>query len=190
MASLLQEAKDVEREIVLVHAEGKNHKIEYHRDEFLREAQTMKLLRELQTIYPITLDPRKGYLIRNLRLPVDIYTTAVPEQEVSAALGFCCHLVYMIAKYLTISLRYRLFCNSSRSAVQLDEATFYPLFMARSVDREQVDQGLSLLGDDVNCILMSHGIQFTPKSHVLARLKRVYDHIIEGELPLSENGMV
>jgi hypothetical protein len=145
----------------------------------------MKLLRELQTVYPITMgDLRKGYLIRNLRLPVDIYTTTVPEEEISAALGFCCHLVFMISKYLSISMRYRLFCNSSRSAIQLDGSTFLPLFSARSVEREHLDHAMGLLGANVDCILMSLGIEYTPKSHILARLKRVYDQIIEGEIPL------
>lgn len=187
---MLQDANDIEGQIQLIAAETKKQTAELNKDIFLAEAQHMKLLRELQTVYPITLDPKKGYLIRDLRLPVDIYTTAVPEEEISAALGFCCHLVFMISKYLSISLRYRLFCNSSRSAVQLDVNTFLPLFAARSVEREHLDHAMSLLGANVDCILMTHGIEFTPKSHILARLQRVYDQIIQGEIPLLENGIL
>jgi len=186
---MLKEANDIEEQIQLVAAETKQQASELHRDVFRKEAQHMKLLRELRTVYPIILDPKKGYLIRDLRLPVDIYTTTVPEEEISAALGFCCHLVFMMAKYLSISLRYRLFCNSSRSAVQLDANTFLPLFTSRSVDREHMDRAMGLLGADVDCILMTHGIEFTPKSHILARIQRVYDHIIQGEIPLHENGL-
>lgn len=182
---MLQEANDLERHIQLVETETKVQMIEFRKDEFRKEAQHMKLLRELQTVYPITMDPRKGYLIRNLRLPVDIYTTTVPEEEIAAALGFCCHLVFMMSKYLSISLRYRLFCNSSRSAVQLDANTFLPLFTARSVEREHLERAMGLLGANVDCILVTLGIEFTPKSHILARLKRVYDQIIAGEIPLG-----
>lgn len=184
MAAVLREAKDMEQHITLVRAETKNLQLEVQKDEFLREAQQMKLLRELQTIYPITLDSQKGYLIRNLRLPVDIITTAVPEEEISAALGYCCHLMFMIAKYLGIGLRYRLFCNSSRSAIQYDAVTFLPLFVSRSnnIEREQVDRGMALLGANADCILMTHGIEFTPKSHILARLKRVFDHMVRGQI--------
>ena len=186
MASLLQEAKEVERHIHLVQTATKKQTIEFRKDEFRKEAQHMKLLRELRSVYPISMgDARKGYLIRNLRLPVDIYTTTVPEDEISAALGFCCHLVFMMSKYLSVSLRYRLFCNSSRSAIHLDGNTFLPLFTSRSVEREHLDRAMGLLGANVDCLLMSLGIDFTPNSHILARLKRVYDQIIDGEIPLG-----
>ena len=148
----------------------------------------MKLVRELRTIYPILLDSQKGFLIRGLRLPVDILTTAVPEDEISAALGFCCHLVFMLAKYLSISMRYRIFCNSSRSAIQSNGTSFLPLFLARSVEREHLEQGMWLLGENIDCMLITLGIEFTPGSHILGKLKRVYDHITEGEIALNDNG--
>lgn len=200
----------MERHIQLLRAETKNQELAEHRDLFQREAQQMKLLRELETIYPITLDSKKGYMIRNLRLPVDIYTTGVPEDEVSAALGFCCHLIAMLSKYLICPLRYKLVCNSSRSAIQLGEssilagsdsssagrsngqdsagaslanANIRPLFMARSVEREQLDQGLKALGANVDGMLISHGITFTPNSHILARVQRIFDHVLKGEIP-------
>lgn len=189
LMSMLQEAKELEQHITIVTKETEEQKIEFVKDTFRKEAQQMKLLRELQMVYPICLDPKKGFLIRDLRLPVDIYTTTVPEEEISAALGFCCHLIFMTSKYLTVPLRYRLFCNSSRSAIQLDANTFLPLFTARSVEREHLDRAMELLGTNTDCILMTLGIDYTPKSHILSRLKRVFDHIIEGEIPLLDNGI-
>jgi hypothetical protein len=191
---MLQQAKSVKEDIRLVRAELKHQAVLLRRDEFLREAQCIRLLRELQTIYPITLDSQKGYLIRDLRLPVDIYTTMVPEEEISAALGFACHLLFMFSKYLSVNLRHRVFCNSSRSAIQQDGGTaiVYPLFMARNVEREQLERGLTLMGANVDCILMTYRMEYTPKSHILARLKRIYDHVIEGNAPLGivDKGMV
>jgi hypothetical protein len=182
----LQQAKTVEQDTRLVRADMKQQKIQLHRDRFLMDAQCVKLLKELRTIYPLTLDPQKGYLIRELRLPVDIYTTSVPEEEMSAALGFTCHLVYMVSKYLSVPLRHRIYCNSSRSVIQHD-GILYPLFSARHVEREQLERGLALLGADVDCILITYRIGFTPKSHILARLTRLFDGIVEGEE--KENGM-
>jgi Vacuolar sorting 38 and autophagy-related subunit 14 len=184
----VEEAKAIDAQIQLVHEETQRQASELLREEFRKEAQHLKLVRELKRIYPITLDSQKGFLIRGLRFPVDILATAVPEDEVSAALGFCCHLVFMLAKYLSISLRYRIFCNSSRSAIQSDGTIFFPLFVARSVEHEHLETAMNLLGENVDCMLMTLGIEFTPKSHTLARLKRVYDHIIEGEISLMENG--
>jgi hypothetical protein len=179
LETLLQQAKTVEQDIRLVRTETKQQEIQLHRDRFLTDAQRVKLLKELRTIYPLTLDPQKGYLIRELRLPVDIYTTSVPEDEMSAALGYACHLVFMVSKYLSVPLRHRIYCNSSRSVIQHDGILF-PLFLARHVEREQLERALALLGADVDCILMTYQIGFTPKSHILARLKRLFDHIVEG----------
>jgi hypothetical protein len=68
----------------------------------------------------------------------------------------------MIAKYLNIPLRHRIICNSSRSAIQQDGSGVLPLFLGRlnvkSLEREQVDKGLRLLGLNVNCILMHVGL--------------------------------
>jgi hypothetical protein len=190
LAALVEEARGIEEDIRLVRAESKKQTVQLSHDQFLREAQCIKLVRELRTIYPITLDSQKGYLIRNLRLPVDIYTTMVPEEEISAALGFCSHLIFLMSKYLSVQLRYRIFCNSSRSAIQQDGAALYPLFTARSIEREQLDRGLTLLGANVDCILMTNHIDYTPKSHILARLKRIYDDIIDGDAPTVEKGIV
>jgi hypothetical protein len=206
---MLQQAKRVKDDIRLIGAELKHQTVLLRRDEFLQEAQCIKLLRELQTIYPITLDAQKGYLIRDLRcLPanMDIYTTmTIPEDELSAALGFAGHLIFLLSKYLSVPLRHRVFCNSSRSAIQQDGgsngsttttgtnnamAIVYPLFMARTVEREQLERGLTLLGANVDCILMTYRMEYTPKSHILARLKRIYDHVvIEGNANANANAL-
>jgi hypothetical protein len=153
------------------------------RDEFLREAQCIKLLQELQTIYPIksVSEADQQYLIRGLKLSFDINnTTVVPEEELSAALGFACHLVVMLSKYLSVQLRYSVFCNSSRSAIK-DGTVVFPLFLARAVEREQLGRGMKLLDANVDSILKTRGIAYTAESHMLSKLKRVFDQVIEGE---------
>ena len=209
LAALMLQVQEVQQDVLLVETELYNQSIDLQRDEFLKEAQSIKLLRDLKAVYPITLDSvaspspttlsiigggntpsrgkGEGYLIRGLRLPVDIYTTHVPEEEINASLGYTAHLVFMIAKYLTIQLRHRIFCNSSRSAIQQDGVGIFPLFLgrmvARSLEREQVDRGARLLGDNVNCILMHLNLPVSlQQMHILARLQAILEHVATGKI--------
>jgi hypothetical protein len=138
----------------------------------------VKLLKELRVIYPIQCMSEHRYFIRGLELPSDLHNGDVSEDEVSAALGFVCHSLVMISKYLSIPLRYRIICNSSRSAVQDDEVDILPLFQARVVEASQLDRGMTLLELNVECILKNRGICCAEKSNILAKIKRIYDKII------------
>jgi hypothetical protein len=209
MLGLMKEVQVVERDICRVKIELNKQSLKWEREEFLKGAQSIKLFRDLRDIYPITLDSiaaqsssfnntlytsttgtgGKGYLIRGLRLPVDIYTTGILEEEVNASLGYCAHLIFMVAKYLTIQLRHRIFCNGSRSAIELDGVGVFPLFLgrlaARALEREQVDRGARLLGTNVDCILMHLNLLPSSSSclqqyHILARLQIIQNFVAEG----------
>jgi hypothetical protein len=178
LSTLLQEAKDLEHEIGLVRNETTSQIEQLLREEFSKQAQCIKLLRELSTIYPIS-QKDDQYTIRGLALPSDAYATSISEEEVSAALGFVCHLVVMMSKYMSIQLRHRLYANSSRSAVAQDGGThIYPLFTARVVEQEQFKRGLALLDANVDCMVQTRGIECAPNAHLLARLQKIYDHVV------------
>jgi Vacuolar sorting 38 and autophagy-related subunit 14 len=140
---------------------------------------------------------------------------AISEDDLSAALGYLCHIVFMLSKYLAIPLRYRLICNSSRSAVQDEDchsdaaggslpfsslpastgssssssgatsgnknALLFPLFQARPIEREQVEHGVMLLERNVECLCKTRGIRFDPHSHVLAKVNRIFECIVDGK---------
>jgi hypothetical protein len=154
--------------------------LEARRVEFLLQAQRIKLFRELRTIFPVTVSVDQRYLIVGLEIPSDLYVGTVSEEEVSAALGYLAHLVAMMSKYLAVPLRYRLHCNSSRSAIQDDRAAAFPLFQGRTVERGQLEYGVRLLGRNVQCICRNKGIRLPAKAHVLAKVKRVYEYVIDG----------
>jgi hypothetical protein len=156
--------------------------LEARRVEFLLQAQRVKLFRELRTVFPVTVSLDQRYLIIGLEIPAhsDLYAGRVSEEEISAALGYLAHLVAMMSKYLAVQLRYRLHCNSSRSAIQDDRAAAFPLFQGRTVEREQLEHGVRLLDRNVECICRSKGIRLPAKAHVLAKVKRVYEYIIDG----------
>ncbi|KAL7566284.1 hypothetical protein ACA910_013613 [Epithemia clementina (nom. ined.)] len=100
--------------------------------------------------------------------PGSLFSSAT-DDELSAVLGALSHVVLLLAKYLGVPLRYRIFSNSSRSAIQDDRGIIHPLFLARPVEREQVAQGLVLLDRNVTCIAQSRGVllQRTPTQHLL-----------------------
>lgn len=154
--------------------------LEARRVEFQLQAQRIKLFRELVTIFPVTVSLDQRYLIVGLEIPLDLYAGTVSEEEVSASLGYLAHLVAMMSKYLAVQLRYRLHCNSSRSAIQDERAAAFPLFQGRTVERAQLEYGVRLLDRNVECICRSKGIRLPPKAHVLAKVKRVYEFVIDG----------
>jgi len=131
-------------------------------------------------MYPIRCQAEETWFIRGQEIPNDLHSGSVSEEEISAALGFLCHSIVMIGKYLSIALRYRIVCNSSRSAVQEDATTILPLFQARMVERDELDRAITLLHRDVACILKTRGILYSEDSHILCKVKRIYDSIVDG----------
>ena len=147
---------------------------------FLLDGQRVKLLKELRTIYPIQCQSEQRFCIRGLEVPSDLHDGTVTEDEISAALGFLCHTLVMISKYLAVSLRYRIVCNSSRSAVQQDPVTILPLFQARAVEKEQLDRAVALLHRNAECILKTRGIRYEENSHILSKIDQIYDSFVDG----------
>ena len=142
----------------------------------LLEVRRAKVLRDLRQIYPIQRLPDSVYTIGGLHLPSDLNNPNVPDAVVSTALGYVCHLVYMCSKYLRAPLRYRLFCNSSRSAVQDDGVAVYPLFRERVVEQEQFDRACTLLSRNVECLLCVRCI-IVPnnRSHILEKVNLLFE---------------
>ncbi len=151
------------------------------------QTQQIRLVRELQQIYPITVyvggpgDARHRFRVRDLDFPATFQDMLMaPEDELSAVLGYTCHLVHMISKYLSVQLRYRLICHNSRSGIQDDRALLYPLFYGRNVDREQFERGFTLLQRNVDCVCRERDLVVAPKIHILGKLKRILEHVVDG----------
>lgn len=144
------------------------------------EGQQIKLLKQLRAIYPIQCLPEQHYFIRGIELPSDLHVGLVTEDEISAALGYICHSLVMLSKYLSIPLRYRIVCNSSRSAIQEDGATILPLFQSRVVERHFLDRGMVLLDRNVETLAKSRNVKCGATAHILAKMKRLYDKVVDG----------
>jgi len=211
LKDLVKDIQTVESDIAKVQTELGKQSTKQEKEELLKESQSFKLIRDLRDIYPIAQDSAQyssngliqstrqaenavsntSFLIRGLRLPTDIYTTTISEEEVNTALGYCAHLVFMVAKYLAIPLRYRIFCNGSRSAIELDAVGIFPLFLgrlaARALEREQVDRGARLLGTNVDCILGHLDLDLSPSTHMLEKLQTILKFAAEGKRTLSKD---
>lgn len=131
-------------------------------------------------IYSIRCQAEETWVIRGQEIPNDLYSGGASEEEVYAALGFLCHSIVMFSKYLSVALPYRIVCSSSRSAIQQDATTILPLFQARMVERGELDRVMVILERNVACVLKSRGIPYSEDAHMLCKVNRSYDNIIDG----------
>jgi len=138
----------------------------------------VKLLAELQQIYPIVYKVGERYEIAGAELPIDIFGGEISEDETSAALGFLAHSLVMMSKYLSIPLRYRIVCNSSRSAIQEEGRNILPLFLARNCERQPLEHGLVLLHRNVDCIAKSRGLECRG-NHILVKVQAIYQKVLK-----------
>jgi len=173
---LAQETKHIKVEIEMMNQDAFQQEHLLNEALIFLEVRRAKALRDLRQIYPIQCLPDNVYTIGGLHLPSDLNNPNVPDAAVSTALGYVCHLVYMCSKYLCAPLRYRLFCNSSRSAVQDDGVAVYPLFRERVVEREQFDRACTLLSRNVECLLRGRCIVVpNNRSHILDKVNRLFE---------------
>ena len=146
---------------------------------FLLEAQRIRLFCDLQAVYPITQELNQQYRIRGLLLHCNL-STGTPDDELSAAVGHLAHLVSMMAKFLHVQLRYLISFQASSSCIQDDRGQIFPLFTGRSVDKNLFETGFSLLGRNVDFLCETRSIKIAHKLHVLAKIKRIYECVIDG----------
>eukprot|EP00598_Pedospumella_elongata_P000321 CAMPEP_0184971788 /NCGR_PEP_ID=MMETSP1098-20130426/3964_1 /TAXON_ID=89044 /ORGANISM="Spumella elongata, Strain CCAP 955/1" /LENGTH=400 /DNA_ID=CAMNT_0027493981 /DNA_START=63 /DNA_END=1262 /DNA_ORIENTATION=+ len=119
-----------------------NKKQDWLKIKFLLEARKIKLLSELQTIYPIERLDNGEFAIRGVEMPADLY--AREDEQVAAALGYTVHLLLLASKYLEIPLRYQLLFMASRSFIRdpvVGNGTTLPLFR-RGTERERFDRAV------------------------------------------------
>ena len=172
---LVEETKYTKLETEMMNEDALEEEHLRNKTLILLEVRRAKVLRDLRQIYPIQRLPDNVYTIGGLHLPSDLNNPNVPDAVVSTALGYVCHLVYMCSKYLRAPLRYRLFCNSSRSAVQDDGVAVYPLFRERVVEREQFDRACTLLSRNVECLLRVRCIVVpNNRSHMLEKVNFLF----------------
>lgn len=144
------------------------------------QAQRRRILGDLSKIYPIepatagASDPL-SFSIRGLPLPNSTSTFAIPDDILSAALGYTAHLVHNLALYLSVPLRYPIIPQGSTSHIhdpisQLQGSRVFPLY--RNGQRDyRFEYGVFLLNKDVELLCASCGMSVVDIRHTLPNLK-------------------
>ncbi|DAZ99683.1 TPA: hypothetical protein N0F65_001920 [Lagenidium giganteum] len=154
------------------------------RSEVLRAASKIRqrqatLVKQLETVYPIEYVGAGEYSIRGIKIAnADLSINSRADEElISTALGYIAHLVFMLSKYLHVSLRYKVVPFSSRSFLKdeiNDPQGDYPLYR-KGAEKERYEKAILYLRKDVEQLLFSRGLDPTQGSPILARLKALSD---------------
>jgi hypothetical protein len=164
-------------------------------DQFLLDSHRIRLVRDLSHLFPITYDATNGdrdvcYRIRGLQLPNSaqglwIGPTTIPEDEVSAGLGYTVQLMNCLSRYMSVDMRHSMWFQSSRSSIQ-DATTgaVYPLFSARQ-DREKFAAGWELLDSNANRLVIELQLPVQSSKPLLSKIQEVCRATIGGTLRTS-----
>jgi hypothetical protein len=164
---------------------------------FLFEVRQLKLLSELQTIYPIEIIPADPYetnssnshvnqdrfAIRGLELlPLD---NTRDEEHLSTCLGYIAHVVLLISKYFEISLRYQPIYFSSRSMMRDPSAKSLqsqnlPLYK-KDADVIQFRRAVSWLEADIEQLCIINKAPFEKGQNMLYNLRVLFVHMMKAD---------
>eukprot|EP00051_Salpingoeca_urceolata_P010309 m.125748 g.125748 ORF g.125748 m.125748 type:complete len:522 (+) comp16660_c1_seq1:526-2091(+) len=143
--------------------------------------QATKIL-QLHSIYPIKQLSPSVCSVCDIKLPNSDYS-GCDEAEVAAALGHVSHLVFMIAKYLDVPLRYALNCKCSRSTIRDDVSTHvgeksreFPLYVTKVKERKDFELGVFLLNKNVQQLLEHCGVKVGDLRNTLPNLRMLILH--------------
>jgi len=149
-------------------------------------AKQLSLLSEVRSLYPIQEQEKgKRYSIRGIVLPHESSFSSAPEEQVSTALGYTCHLISLASKYLQVPLRYLPQHFVSRSSIKdeiLMHTKEWPLYL-KGVDRDQIRVGFRMLQRDVKQILASQGIAYIENGHILLNLNLLFTSLLDVPVP-------
>ena len=149
-------------------------------------AKQLSLLSEVRSLYPIQEQEKgKRYSIRGIVLPHESSFSSAPEEQVSTALGYTCHLISLVSKYLQVPLRYLPQHFVSRSSIKdeiLMHTKEWPLYL-KGVDRDQIRVGFRMLQRDVKQILSSQGIAYIESGHILLNLNLLFTSLLDVPVP-------
>jgi hypothetical protein len=145
---------------------------------FILEARQLKLLSELQTIYPIELlrartdGQQDRWTIRGLELP-PFDCPPRDEEQLATVLGYIVHVVLLLSKYTRISLRYQLLYYSSRSMIRDHTVNqIYPLY--RTNELERFRKGFLWLAKDIEQVMVTKGLSYDRSKDLLYNLQQIF----------------
>ena len=152
--------------------------------QFILEARQVKLLSELQTVYPIDRISSDGsggkerFAIRGVELTSPFEGSPRDDEQISTVLGYIAHVVLLLSKYLEIPLRWQVLFFASRSIIR-DPAQKDPKdqnlpLYRKDVEPERFRRAVLLLTKDVEQLMQRRDIPFESNKGVLCNLHRLF----------------
>lgn len=173
IANSLKQCEEYTKHIAELSIKCQEHHQDLTRIQFFYDARKVKLLSELQSVYPIELSEEGVYAIRGIELPID--TNSKDDEQISSAIGYLVHLIILTSKYLDISLRYPLLFHASRSWIRDPiTGTALPLYK-RGQDREKFDNGFLWLQRDCQQLMASRNVAYDKTKCILGNVKKLFD---------------
>jgi len=135
------------------------------------------LITQLYSVYPI--HPTKDadiYQICGTKLPNSLSFSGFDVDAVSTGLGYVCHLVFHLSKFLGICLKSPLkpcLTHSSVLAEMSPTATEFPLCMKGS-EKMHFEYGVYLLNKNIEQVLLAIGFKKTHMKNTLPNLSAIY----------------
>ncbi|CAI2179646.1 2858_t:CDS:10 [Funneliformis geosporum] len=146
-----------------------------------------ELVADLLTIYPIDPIDAKTFSFKILGVPLpNSVFTGCDDEQVATALGFTCHLTYMLAYYLCVPIRFPMIPMSSRSTIRdpisasLGESRQFPLH-AKGVDGYRFEYAVFLLNKNIEQLMNSQGINVLDLRNTLPNLKYLILSLSSGQ---------
>lgn len=101
------------------------------------------------------------------------------EEKIATGLGYVCHLVQLLSKYLDIPLRYPMQPMMSRSTIQdvVGTSDRFPLY-SKAQNIEQFRFAVALLNRNVEQLVLSQRLEPLGLRETLPNLRHLLDHFI------------
>jgi len=134
------------------------------------------MISQLGSVYPISVS-RDVWCVGGVKIPNTLHFQGCDEEELATGLGFVCHILFMVAKYLDVPLRYPMVPMCSRSFIMdnilptetSDLANKYPLF-SKGTERNRFAYAVCMLRRNLEQLLNSQGWDVKGHKHILPNL--------------------
>ncbi|KAG4306294.1 hypothetical protein PORY_000282 [Pneumocystis oryctolagi] len=177
------------QKIISTYLEDAKKTLQYRKETLYQILNKISLHRshivsELQNIFPIEpiVDKPLNFTICNLLLPNTNYYKH-DDDCIAASLGYTAHLIYLLAFYLRIPLRYPIRPMCSRTIIEdpisntLHTSKRFPLW-SKGQDHSQFDFGVFLLNKNIEQLMDSQSLIVTNLRHTLPNCKCLLLYII------------
>jgi len=144
---------------------------------FYLKRDVLDLIYQLSQIYTVTCNSRGEWTICGFHLPNTDFAT-VDEEQIATALGYVCHLMVMLAKYLDVPLRYPMYPRCSRSAIEdrLTNIGIYPLY-SKGSERLRFEYAVFLLNKNLEQIFHSQKLEIRSLKETLPNINNLLTHL-------------